>query len=308
MKSRTDCLKSCLRNSIASIVLTVVVSTGSAFADDIKLDMEGTTATIPKGNTVTRKIYGIPRFSGSLKLKYKWHAVNIIPNTFSPLKILVKHGTTTLSTKSSCFSTHSNKTPKCDVNLTISQAEAEKPGFWTIEITNNSNDEVIGFNIEKSSDINPLVPNFRSVYTPNCPNTVNLDLEGAGTTTITKGGVVNRKLFGIGKSAGVLRLRAKWHAVNVIPNTFNGMKIELLKPNGATASSGTYFSIHSNKSPKFDLTYNISAADAAMAGSWSIRITNNSNDETIGFNITKESGDINPLVPSFSSTYKANCP
>lgn len=296
------------KRTVLSVVAVLTIFAGAALADDIKLDMEGTTATVPKGNTVTRKIYGIPKFGGTLKMKYKWHAVNIIPNTFNPLKVVVKHGSTILNTKTSCYSTHSNKTPKCDLNLNVSQDEAEKTGDWTIEITNNSNDEVIAFNIEKGSDINPLVSNFRSVYTPNCPNTVNLDLEGAGTTTITKGGIVTRKLFGIGKSAGVLRLRAKWHAVNIIPNTFNGLKIELLKPNGAVAQSGTYYSFHSNKTPKFDLTYNMNAADAALPGNWSLRITNNSNDETIGFNITKESGDINPLVPSFNSTYKANCP
>lgn len=287
-------------------VLTVFA--GAALADDIKLDMEGTTATVPKGNTITRKIFGIPGYGGTLKLKYKWHAVSIIPNTFNPLKIEVKHGTTTLSTKNSCYSTHSNKTPKCDLTLNVSQAEAQKPGSWTIVVTNNSNDEVIGFNLEKAGDINPAVPNFRSVYTPDCPDTVNLDLEGAGTTTITKGGTVSRKIFGIAQAPGVLRLKAKWHAVSIIPNTFNALRIELLKPNGTVAKSGTYYSVHSNKTPKFDFTYNISEADAALSGSWSLRITNNSNDEVIGFNITKENGDINPLVPSFNSTYNENCP
>lgn len=280
---------------------------GLALADDIKLDMEGTTATIPKGNAITRKIYGIPEFGGALKIRFKWHAVNLIPNTFNALKVEVRKGSTTLLTKNACYSTHSNKTPKCDANITVTQAQAEASGNWTIVVTNNSADEVISFNIEKGSDINPMVPNFNSVYTPNCPNTVNLDLEGADTTTITKGSTVNRKLFGIGKSAGVLKLRAKWHAVNLIPNTFNALKIELLKPNGSVAVSGTYYSFHSTKSPKFDLTYNMNATDAALTGNWSLKITNNSNDETIGFNIAKAS-DINPLVPSFTSTYKANCP
>ncbi len=295
------------QRAIMSVAIVLVVMTGSALADDIKLDMEGTTATIPKGNTVTRKIYGIPNFGGTLKMKYKWHAVNLIPNTFNPLKVELKKGSTAISTKS-CYSTHSNKTPKCDLTATITNAQAEAAGNWTITVTNNSNFEVIAFNIEKGSDINPLVPNFRSTYTPNCPNTVNLDMEGSGTATITTGGVVNRKLFGIAKLPGVLKLKAKWHAVNIIPNTFNGLKIELLKPNGSVAVGSTYFSIHSNKTPKFSITYNINAADAALLGNWSLRVTNNSTFQTLGFNITKESGDINPLVPNFQSTYKANCP
>lgn len=292
-------------NLIGLAAIAVLLFAGTAFADDINLDMEGTTATVPKGNTVIRKIFGVPKFGGSLKLRYKWHAISPILNTFNPLKVIVKHGTTTLSTKSTCYSTHSNLA-KCDVTLTISQAEAEKTGNWTIEVTNNSAFEVMGFDIRKGSDINPLVPSFKSVYTPNCPNTVNLDMEGT-TATITKGGVVNRKIYGIGKSAGAMVLRAKWHAVNIIPNTFSPLKIELLKPNGSVAVSGTYYSFHSNKTPKLDLSYNVSATDAALSGTWSLRITNNSNFEVIEFNIEKAS-DINPLVPSFKSTYKAKCP
>jgi len=296
------------KRTIFTMVAGLMIFTGMALADDIKLDMEGTTATVPKGNTITRKIYGIPNYGGTLKLRFKWHAVNLIPNTFNPLKVIVKHGATTISSKSACYSTHSNRTPKCDAVLNVSQLEAAKSGNWTIVVTNNSNDEVVGFNIEKSGDINPLVPNFRSVYTPNCPDTVNLDLEGAGTTTITKGAVVTRKIFGIGNTAGTLRLKAKWHALGLVPNTFNGLKIELLKPNGTVAKTGTYFSFHSNKSPKFDLAFNISQADAQMPGNWSLRITNNSNFEVIGFNIMRESTELNPLVPAFFSTFKANCP
>lgn len=291
---------------VITMAMILVALAGTSFADDISLDMEGSTATIPKGNTVSRKIYGIPSgIPGSLKMKMKWHAVNIIPNTFNPLKVELLHGSSVLKT-TTCYSIHSNKTPKCSFTFNVSQTEANKPGNWSLRVTNNSNDEVIAFNIEKGSDINPLVPNFKSIYTPDCPDTVNLDMEGT-TLTLGKGNTQTRKLYKIGKSAGVLRLRAKWHAVNIIPNTFNPLKIELLKPNGQVAKTGTYYSLHSNKTPKFDYTYNISAADAALSGNWSLRITNNSSFEVVGFNIEKEGGEINPLVPSFKSTYKANC-
>lgn len=291
---------------VATFAMILVALAGTSFADNINLDMEGSTATIPKGNTVDRKIYGIPAgIPGTLRMKLKWHAVNIIPNTFNSLKVQVLHGSTTLKT-TTCYSVHSNKSPKCDFSMNISQTEADKSGNWSLKITNNSNDEVVAFNIEKGSDVNPMVPNFKSFYTPDCPDTVNLDMEGT-TLTLGKGNTQTRKIYGIGKSAGVLRMRAKWHAVNIIPNTFNALKIELLKPNGQVAKTGTYYSFHSNKSPKFDYTYNISAADAALPGQWSLKITNNSNDEVMGFNIEKESGEINPLVPSFFSSYKANC-
>lgn len=298
------------KRTVLSVVAVLTIFAGAAFADDIKLDMEGTTATIPKGNTVTRKIYGIPKVGGTLKMKYKWHAVNIIPNTFNPLKIVVKHGSTVLNTKNACYSTHSNKTPKCNLTLEVSQTEAEKDGFWRIEITNNSADEVTAFNIEKGSDINPAVPNFKSVYEPNCPNTVNLDLEGADTTTITKGGTVTRKIFGIGNSPGTMVLRFKWHAVNIIPNTFNPLKIEIFDTKGNKVSSlsgSSFYSFHSDKSPKYNKTFEITNANLGGGQGWKVVITNNSNDEVIGFNLAKGS-DVNPLVPSFKSTYKAQCP
>lgn len=289
-----------------AMTMILGIFAGAALADNINLDMEGSTATIPKGNTVERRIFGIPSgIPGDLKIKLKWHAVSIIPNTFNQLKVQVLHGSDVLKT-TNCYSIHSNESPKCDFTVAVSQAEANQSGNWKLKVTNNSNDEVIGFNIEKAGDVNPAVPNFRSVYTPDCPDTINLDMEGT-TLTLGKGNTQERKIFGIGNAAGVLKLKAKWHAVNIIPNTFNALRIELLKPNGDVAVSGTYYSVHSNKSPKFDITYNITASDAALSGNWKLRITNNSNDEVIGFNIEKESGEVNPLVPNFFSSYKANC-
>jgi hypothetical protein len=288
--------------TVLAAAAVLLVFTGTVVADNINLDMEGTTATVPKGNTINRKIFGIPKIGGTLKLRFKWHAVNIIPNTFNPLKLEVLHGSTVLTTKNGCYSTHANKTPKCDLNLNVSQAEAEKTGNWTIRVTNNSNDEVIAFNIEKGSDVNPMVPNFKSIYTPNCPNTVNLDMEGT-TLTLGKGNTQERKINRIGALNGDVRLRMKWHAVNILP-TFNALKVEVM--NGSNViQTKTCYSIHSNQSAKCDFTF---TSGNRPANQWKLRVTNNSNFEVMGFNIEKESGDINPLVPNFKSTYKAKCP
>jgi hypothetical protein len=294
----------------AALVALFAISTifsGMARADAINLNMEGaSTATIPKGNTVTRRIFNIPAgYPGTLNLKLKWHAVHIIPNTFNPLKVVVRHGSTVLKTET-CYSVHSTRTPKCSFAINVTADEADDAGNWEMVVTNNSSYEVIGFDLEKGSDINPLVPSFRSIYTPNCPSTVNLDMEGT-TLTLGKGNTQERQIFGIGKLPGVLRLKAKWHALSLVPNTFNALKIDVLKPNGQLHSSGSYYSIHSNKSPKFDLAITLSAADAALAGTWKLRITNNGKDEVAGFNIEKEGADLNPLVPSFFSSYKATC-
>jgi len=294
-----------MKRTTVVVFAVLCVFTGAVLADDITLDMEGTTATIPKGNTVTRRITGIPAgIPGTLKLRLKWHAVSLIP-TFNQLRIELKHGSSTVIAATNCYSVHSDKTPKCSFDRGINQAEANRAGNWILTITNNSDQEVVGFNIQKESgEINPFVPNFKSVYTPNCPDTVNLDMEGT-TLTLGKGNTQSRRIFGIGSAAGVIRLKAKWHAVNLLP-TFNALRVELMHGNEVLATR-VCFSIHSNKTPKCDITLNLSQAEASQAGDWRLRITNNSDQEVIGFNITKEASDLNPLVPSFNSTYKANC-
>ena len=302
-KQNLSKLSANIKTYFAAMTLILGIFAGAAFADNIKIDMEGTTATIPKGNTIERKIFGIPNgIPGKLKIKLKWHAVNLIPNTFNPLVVKVMHGNDTLKS-STCYSVHSNKSTKCDFDITVSESEANQSVQWKLKVTNNSNDEVIGFNIEKGSDINPLVPSFKSIYTPNCPNTVNLDMEGT-TLTLGKGNTQERKLFGIGSANGDVAIKLKWHAVNLIPNTFNSLKVEIM--NGSTVvKSNICYSIHSNKSPKCDFSFQ---TGDRPANQWKLRVTNNSNYEVIGFNITKESSEINPLVPNFKSTYKAKCP
>ena len=80
----------------------------------------------------------------------------------------VKHGNATLKSSNACYSIHSNKSTKCDFSIPVSQSEADKSGDWTLVVTNNSNDEVIGFDIAKNGDINPLVPSFKSTYKAKC--------------------------------------------------------------------------------------------------------------------------------------------
>lgn len=292
------------KRAIVAAFAVLYVFTGAALADDITLDMDGTTATIPKGNTVTRRITRIPSgIPGTLKLKLKWHAVSLIPNTFNRLRIQLKHGSSIVIPATNCFSVHSNQAAKCSFDTDISQAEADRPGNWFLTITNNSDQEVIGFNIQKESgELNPLVQSFKSVYTPDCPNTVNLDMQGT-TLTLGRGNTQERTISGVGNADGVMVLKMKWHAVALIPNTFNQLKVEVKNGNDPIAANNC-FSIHSNKNPKCEFTIQ---TDGRPGNAWKLRITNNSDQDVIGFNITKESGDLNPLVPSFKSTYKANC-
>ena len=297
-------MKKIITNTLSACFLMTMTFIVVAYADDVRLDMEGaSTATIPKGNTVTRKIFGItPSISGDLKLKLKWHAVNIVP-TYNLLRVEVRHGDFTVLSPRSCYSIHAvDRTPRCDFNIAVSQTEANRAGDWSVIVTNNSDFEVIGFDIRKASDINPLVPAFNSVYTPNCPSTVNLDMEGT-TLTLGKGNTQERRIFGVGAANGDVVLKMKWHAVNLIPNTFNALKVDVL--NGSTIVATQFcYSIHSNRTPKCDFRFQSGSRPTAE---WRLRITNNSNDEVIGFNIQKNP-DVNPLVPEFRSTYKARCP
>lgn len=294
------------KNTFLVMTMILGIFAGAAFADDIRINMQGSTATVPKGNTLTRNLFNIPNgIPGQIRLKLKWHTVNILP-TYNPLRVQLRHGNRILRT-TNCYSVHSNRNPKCNINFNVSLTEANRNGNWNLRITNNSNFEVMGFDIEKGTDINPLVQSFRSIYRPSCPSTVNLDMEGE-TLTLTKGSTQTRRIYSIGNAAGTLKLKAKWHAVNIIP-AYNLLRIQLLRPNGTVARSGNYYSYHAprNRTPKFNITYNITAAEAAQTGSWKLKITNNSNFEVMGFNIEKESGEINPLVRNFKSTYKATC-
>jgi len=299
------------KTSFLMMTMILGVFAISAFAVDRRVDMQGSTATIPKGNTVERSLRRIPaKTAGQLRLRLKWHAVNVVP-TFNRLTVRLRRGSRTLSTRT-CYSYHANKSPKCTINYAVSQTEANRNGVWNIQVTNNSGFEVMGFDVEKGSDINPFVPSFRSVfrYTPTPPAcsavTRNLNMQGS-TATIPKGNTVDRTLYGVRKSRGVILLRAKWHAVNVIP-TFNRLRVQLLKPNGSVASTKTGYSYHaSGKSPRMIIRYNVTTADANLSGTWKLRVQNNSGFEVMGFDVEKGS-DVNPFVPSFKSTYRNSCP
>ncbi len=300
------------RTKITLLMTTMILSilAISAYAVDVRIDMQGSTATVPKGNTVTRNLYRIPaRTAGQIRLRLKWHAVNPIP-FFNRLTVRLRKGNSTVRT-SNCFSYHSNKTPKCIINYNVGHAMANRRGNWNVQVTNNSGLEVIGFDVEKGADALPLVPRFISVfrYTPAPPPcseaTKKIDMQGS-TATVPKGNTVTRNLYNIGKSKGIILLRAKWHAVNPVP-FFNSLTVKLKKPNGQTARMKTAYSYHNKIGrPKMVIRYNVTDADAQMTGRWKLEVTNNSGLEVVGFDVEKGNDPI-PLVPNFKSTYRNSC-
>ncbi len=293
---------------IFTIVLTIY--SGTAFAEPFILSMEGGQTRVPKGNTITKKIYGIPKITGELNLRFKWHAVSVIPFWYNPLKVVLKHGNTVIKSQNACYSRHSNKTPKCDIKMIISQPEAEKSGDWTLEVTNNSNEEVERFNIEKETgDYTPTMSIFKSEYVANCPSTKNLDMEGV-SATVVKNGSVTRRITGITNAPGTLNLKIKWHADHWVPKTFIPLKIEVFdtKGNKVQALSGSFYSFHSDRTPKYDKTYQITDANLGGNQSWKIVVTNNSSFEAKELNIERGNDTLLMGVPAFKSTYKQKCP
>ena len=297
---------------IFGMALTLALFAGAALAVDKRIDMEGSTATIAKGNTVVRNLYRIPpNTAGQIRLRLKWHAVNPVPY-FNRLSVSLRHGSQVMRSRT-CYSFHSNKpaSSKCIIDFNVSQTEANRTGRWNIRVTNNSGLQVIGFDVEKGNDNLPMVPQFRSVFryteaAPACSESTKSLYFSGSTITIPKGNTVTKTIYRVGKSRGVIFLRAKWYAVNPVP-FFNPLSVALIKPNGQVARSRTAYSYHNKAGkPKMVIRYDLSNADAQLSGNWKIRIRNNSGLEVIGFDI-KKGNDPNPLVPNFRSTYRNLC-
>ena len=293
----------------AAVLAALCVSTASA-QGKIQVTLQDAPLTIMKNNSTTRKIVGIPNGTpGSLDLKIKWHVMSFVPNVFNKLTIELLRGSTVLQTKS-CYSVHSGKDPKCYVFDAVTQAEADAAGDWKLRITNNSNEDVNGFNIQKeNTDINPTVSSVGSTFESSCAVRY-LGLQGA-PFAVAPHSTTTRDLFMILDRAGDIRIRAKWHTDVVAPNSFRRLKFVLLR--GGSVVHATYgYSIHSNESNKLDLKYHVSAG---QSGNWQLRVTNEEPFSHKSFDIEKGSEinpilsktDLNPFVPEFKSTYKPSC-
>jgi hypothetical protein len=277
---------------------------GAALAEEINLTLQDAPLTVIKGSTVTRKINGIPQNTpGIIKLRIKWHAMTLVPNTFNKLRIELLHGTRVLETRE-CYSVHSDKDPKCYVWKSVDQTEANASGDWKLRVTNNSNYDVNGFNILKElTDLNPAVmlAFVESVFEPDC-STRYLSMQQGGDVDIAPYSTVERELYGVRQAAGELRIRAKWHTGVITPNVFRALTVELLR-NGAVVRSDYGYSIHSDQTDKLDIRIN-NAANQERG--WKLRISNRTGLQINDFDIEK-GGDLNPFVPSFRSTYKPSC-
>jgi len=292
-----------MRTLLVLSLLACVLTPAPARADDIRLNMEGTTASIARGNMVQRRVYGIPgAIGGTLRLKVKWHASSVIP-AYSALRLELRHGDAVVLSARTCYSIHAPSTlgPRCDFVIGVSAAEAERAGEWILLVTNNGTHDVTGFNIEREpAEANPLVPAFRSVFTPNCPSTVNLELEGTALA-VARGATQERRIFGIGAANGDVVLRAKWHTAMPLPASVP-LKLSVVN-GGQVVQSMQCYSVHVSMTPRCVMRFE---SGGRPAGDWTLRVTNSGAYDVVGVDLEK-GADADPLMAPFTSTYLARC-
>jgi hypothetical protein len=295
------------------ILFIMFMFSGNASADTTELFLEqagggGGKFSIDSGGTVERFLSGMSGFPGTIRLKAGFHVDSGI-GEFEKLRLEIKKGNETVY-NGSCYSIHapSDKTPKCDLTINVSSAIADTQGNYVLKVNNNSGKRIKDFSIRKLG-LDLLMPDFKSTFTPDCPDSISLGMTGLAVT-LNKNSSVTREITGVGRKEGSINLSAKWHTATLIPNVFVKLKIELLRPDGSVAKSVSYYSIHapSDKSPSFRLPmhYAMTQSDAGMPGRWKIKITNDSDEKIEGFDIEK-GGDGNPFVKEFRSTYKVDC-
>ena len=150
------------------------------------------------------------------------------------------------------------------------------------------------------------------------PGSVKLDMVG-DALSLAQNGSVTKNLaghdaLGIANNAliagtGTFRIKAKWDTdlLDLLHlNQFFKVTVDLLRPDGTRAAGETGFSQHGSFTPKVDFTYQVTPADAALTGTWKVRIRNN--EPTNGVLVKIVNFDIeNLLLPTFNSTFQAGC-
>jgi hypothetical protein len=287
------------------LIAVSLLGTTVAEAWDVtsKVTLANAPLTILKGSNTSPSLNGIlTGMAGSLHIKIKFHSKSFVPNTFDKLKIELLQGSTVRKSLD-CYSIHSDKTPKCDFTFTISDSMATAGGQWKLRVTNNSANDVDGFNIEKeSTDLNPFVPSFTSYFTPDCSS--KSVFYGFGPTSMDARSIIEGNVWWYATIPGRLTLKMKWHTDTLVPNVFVPLTAELLV-NGRLVKTVTGYSIHAPQKDKLTIVYDAGTINGSNPDiPITLRLTNNSGERLKGFAIANGS-DI--LVPQFSSTYLPTC-
>jgi len=132
------------------------------------LSMAGVTVLdLDRGNERTVSI-GAFSTPGSIALKGKWHVPGLLP-TFKPVKIYLLRPDDSIAKSGIYYSIHSSGSgTKMDFYYIVNFQDAAQTGQWKLRIVNPGDTRIEGFNIQKGSDINPMVPAFKSFFTTAC--------------------------------------------------------------------------------------------------------------------------------------------
>lgn len=148
------------------------------------------------------------------------------------------------------------------------------------------------------------------------PGIVNLDMVG-DSISVARNDTRTRPLaghdtLGIANSSliagtGTFRIKAKWDTDWAIwpVGQFFRVGVDLVRPNGSIATGENNLSQHAS-SNKLDFTYTVTPADAAMIGTWRVRIRNTLTTVNQGGPVRINNFDIENW-PSFNSTFQAAC-
>ena len=184
------------------------------------------------------------------------------------------------------------------VDLSVTVGSCNQTGQYHVRVSNDSTEN------RQAGVVSSGILDGEIFASTSDPENRTLSMSGFSLIDLDRG---DEKTVSIGSIAkpGTINLMGKWHVPGLIP-TFKPLKIYLLRPNGTTATSGTYYSIHSNTGPKLDTYYPVTSEDVAQTGSWKLKIVNGSDSRIESFNIKKGS-DPNPFVPSFASSFTTAC-
>ncbi len=169
--------------------------------------------------------------SGEIRIKLKWHTFGL-RRSFQRLNVQLTHGNRVLLNRD-CFSIHSPKGPKCNINYSASRREVFKEGQWQIKITNKSRYKIVGLNYKKGNDNSARMPNFRSEYHIQCPKEQNLSFRKPMSTIYKKSSQMI-EIYNVPNTPGLMDLEASWknekEDTAVGESKYNLLKLELVTP------------------------------------------------------------------------------
>jgi len=130
------------------------------------LRLSGGDVAVSSHATVEKTLSGVLTRPGEMRIRAKWHTEALTPQ-FHPLKVEVLHNGSVVKTDEG-YSIHADQRGQSDkIDIRINVGANQATG-WKLRITNNGIMDIKDFDIEKSSDLNPFVPSFRSTFKPSC--------------------------------------------------------------------------------------------------------------------------------------------